>query len=393
MNSLVKQEHLCTALKIATQRNEHNMEDDVTILDYNVSPKLGADNTSNSADVVTVQVNYEYQNVRKQRSFIFKIPFNHPHYEMFRSRGMYETETNMYKTVLPKLNSFLPEPISPECYLLADQDTLVVEDLAVSGYRNGAARLDFQHCVILFKTVAKFQAASYKLSLEDPNLLNKISRKQFYHSNAGTVMSDKMFPLCEVIMRKEFVSANSIKKLEALKDKLVAKSSSDTDNQKFDLNVISHCGLKSPNVMFLYDQSGQHPISAKLIDFQTCRWSSPVCDVIGVCGMTVQFSVFENKFSQLKKIYLESFNQWLTLLECDKKYEEDEFDADMENLVLFRIYVFFCQGYLGVQQILNVPNLTSVDWNDETVTKVTADAEFMQLFLGWVKYFQKIELL
>ncbi|CAK9187022.1 unnamed protein product, partial [Ilex paraguariensis] len=187
--------------KNATQKGEHNAED-ITIIEYKVSPRLGDDNTSNCADVVSVQVTYEFQNDKKERSFIYKIPFNHPHYEAVRQLGMYETETNMYKTILPKLNAILPQPISPQCFLLADRDTLVMEDLAAYGYRNGPARLDFDHCVILFKTIAKFQAASYKLSLDDPTLKNVISQTQLYQSNLVTLMSDKMFSLYELLCGK-----------------------------------------------------------------------------------------------------------------------------------------------------------------------------------------------
>ena len=79
--------------------------------------------------------------------------------------------------------------------------------------------------------------------------------------------------------------------------------------------------------------------------------------------MAARFSEFEKKFAHLEEIYLRSLNQWLTFFECDGKYEHDQFEADMEKLALFKIYVFFFHGYQELQRILNVGNVITIDWN------------------------------
>jgi len=266
MEFLVQQEHLSKALEKAAQTNGH--EDAVTILGYQVSSRLGDDHTSNTADVVAVQVDYEYRAAKRHRSFIFKVPFNHPHYEIIRKLGMYHTENTMYATVLPKLNALLQQPISPECYLLANHDTLVLENLTARGYRNGPTKLDFDHCVVLLKTVAKFQAASYKVGQLDRTLLTVVPQKQLYQIGAMAVMNDKLCSLYERLMHEEGIEASSAEKLRALNSELNASSTdAEATTDVFDFEVLNHGSLKSANVMFRYDLQGRRSVSARFVDF------------------------------------------------------------------------------------------------------------------------------
>lgn len=70
--------------------------------------------------------------------------------------------------------------VSPELFLSANNQVLGLEDLTESGYQPVRGEYNFEHTVLLFKTLAHFHAASYKLQQLDPASLKIASTETIF---------------------------------------------------------------------------------------------------------------------------------------------------------------------------------------------------------------------
>lgn len=229
------------------------------------------------ATVASPQSPLETKNI----NFFTKLPppITSPQYDFIQQYGTFKKEVALYTTVFPEVLDGLDKRYIPECFLGLEDDVIVLEDMAHSGYEmpDKYKPFDFEHCKILMKTLARFHAKS--LIFEE--LYQKSLHDEFSHC-----MQETLWPLTDGRAKAMFDAA--VKGIVSLIDLI---PNLDEDQKKTfstkvtDLcvdhankllpsmkhkNVLCHGDLWANNILFKYDID-EKPAECCLIDFQLAR--------------------------------------------------------------------------------------------------------------------------
>lgn len=156
-------------------------------------------------------------------------------------------------------------------------------------------------------------------------------------------MATKQFSLVEGLFRHLNINQAALEKLLFWKERLMSSNPFLAPGESYNMQVLNHGDPKWSNILFKFDED--QPISVKFIDFQNCRWSSPLCDVLYLSTHSIASSVKENQFYSLRDIYLEELNLWLTKLGCGRRYEIKE-TFTMRNYLVHFALLYSCGSYI-----------------------------------------------
>lgn len=218
----------------------------------------------------------------KNINFFTKIPppISSPMYNFIEAYGAFKKEVALYTTVFPEMLDGLDKRCIPECFLGVENDVIVLEDMVHSGYTitDKSTPFDFEHCVILMKTLAKFHAKSFVFERQ----YKKTLRDEFSHC-----MHETLWPLADSKAKAMFDAA--VKGVVSMIDLLPGLSDDQRDSFKKKLvtlcadhidklspsvkhkNVLCHGDLWANNILFKYEVDGRRPVECCLIDFQLAR--------------------------------------------------------------------------------------------------------------------------
>ncbi|XP_039288740.1 uncharacterized protein LOC111057281 isoform X2 [Nilaparvata lugens] len=298
--------------------------------------------------------------------------------------GIMQQEQDMFKLVIPRLvalsNGDGHNLLTCDSYWpLPGPNIIVLEDLSALGFKmaDRQALLNYEEAVLVLKTVARFHAASYRLHMEDPVLvegfkevlLNEQNRQERprYVNNTFQVAAD------------EFQSRPETEKYGAKFRKLIDRSwtviadlmepnKDETDS----FNVLNHGDLWCTNILFKYSDN-QNATDVRLIDLQIPRYNSPALDLTYFLYSSVKNEVLQSSYKKLLSIYLEELNQ--ALLECrvDRQLSMQSLQKAMDEFLFFALYVLI--AYLPVflcnpEDALNLKDLCEDDFKNITENDV-----------------------
>lgn len=216
----------------------------------------------------------------KSINFFTKIPppISSPLYNHSQLYGTFKKEVALYTTVFPEMLNDLDKRYIPECFLGIENDVIVLEDMAHSGYMmtDKFMSFDFEHCEILMKTLAKFHAKSFIFEQQ---------YKKTLHDEFSHCMHETLWPADD---RAKAMFDASVKGIVSMIDLLPRLNDDQRNNFKEKIvklcvdhmdklspsikhkNVLCHGDLWANNILFKYD-ANKKPIECCLIDFQLAR--------------------------------------------------------------------------------------------------------------------------
>ncbi|CAG9825518.1 unnamed protein product [Phaedon cochleariae] len=264
-----------------------------------------------------LKLQYENGKTPNELTFFVKIlnGSNRVMFEMSKEMKAFEKESFYYETLLPSMlikrldcdyvtRSYFCEP-----YMI------VLENLGESGYRGSGKNvaLDFKHCTMCLKTLAKFHAEPilyelyksqehgkpYKLTDDYGDVLEDyVMTKVGNGANKFMRCSIKgMLDLIELVPENG-VSRSSFKK--ALQEESNRLLGEEKYSQGFRSTII-HCDLWSNNFLYQYDKRNEIE-RCKIIDFQTVAYGPPAFDVMSFIQSNTRKS-FRDKYQQKLLIY------------------------------------------------------------------------------------------
>ncbi|XP_054285914.1 uncharacterized protein LOC129002261 [Macrosteles quadrilineatus] len=320
-----------TFLQKALQRQEEK-EPTLTIEDFSVKLAVAAGNNYTS-QIFRVNVKYKSEDLHNSPSIIVKSPY--PHFQKI------EQETIMYKQILPKMKEKIKFDLGPTIYYSTQQNVLVLQDLTGSGYVmcNKFTQLDYPHCELVFRRLAKFHAASVALHSENPEIVEDLGKEVLY--TEGSTFVAMMKPLLThsiaVVTEALEATANSKEVIEFLLDNKqnFFESLIEVCQPKAKgLNVLNHGDLWNNNMMFKHKSSGEVE-DVKFVDFQALRYMSPAIDILYFSWTSADEEVRENRLQELYDVYLQELNECLQQLGCEERYTSEELWQDMKSSVKF----------------------------------------------------------
>ncbi|EZA55189.1 hypothetical protein X777_05259 [Ooceraea biroi] len=229
----------------------------------------------------------------------------------------------------------------PECCLGVENDVIVLEDMAHSGYTmtDKFMPFDYEHCATLMRTLAKFHAKS---------LIFEQQYKKTLHDKFTPCMQETLWPRTDGRARAMFDAA--VKGIVSMVD-LLPGLNSDHDGFKNKIkelcadhtdklspsakhkNVLCHGDLWANNILFKYDDDGK-PVECCLIDFQLARYNPPAHDVLCFLQFTTTRQLRKKHRNTLFRIYHDSMVAVMKEagLSISDIFPWDEFDESIRDL-------------------------------------------------------------
>ncbi|KAK2588158.1 hypothetical protein KPH14_004208 [Odynerus spinipes] len=348
--------------------------EDFSLIDYEVVPIDGVNGYLGQyftlkATVARPMTPLDTRNL----NFFTKIPppVSSPQYEFIQQYGAFKKEVELYTRVFPEVLHGSEEKCIPECFLGLENDVIVLEDMAHSGFvmTDKFQPFDFEHCEVLMKTLARFHAKSFIFEKQYERNLHD----EFSHCMQETLWPDKdgrsksMFDAAVkgTVSIIEMIPDLNEEEKTAFKQKVIDLSASHMNKlspSSKHKNVLCHGDLWANNILFKYDKD-EKPIECCLIDFQLARYNPPAHDVLCFFQFTTNRELREKHGDTLLKIYYDSMSEALKEVGLDIStiFPRSEFLASIEDLRTMCI----THGVLNTPIMLLEPGAASKYFSEE----------------------------
>lgn len=320
--------------------------------------------------------------------------------QMINDCAAFIKDGRMYDTVFPEFIKFQKEQGLedgeiyrgfPECYATfhdGKTDFIAMENLRIKGYKMGTRLegLDFNHCEIIMKNMARFHAISYVKFRGDYDEIMK----------TYPFLEEKMFQTEEKIneMQKTWMGGTITKIAQLMRDMDHPKEGENVDliykdPSKFWRTINSLAGSKVPyavvghgdcwtnNFLFLYDENTGKPLGMKFVDFQLSRASSRAVDLSYFIFTSPSMSVLNEQKEELLRIYHAEFVNFTKKLGLPDELQQT-FEEFMEEMDHFKFY-----GIVMGIMLLPIISANSVDVPDmDSFTGDITNTEETDKFFG-----------
>lgn len=364
----------------------------VTILKWHVKNNIIALGNNHTSELSRLTVEYQRRGRIFKKSFILKVPSTHPLYSLAIRFKMYEKEYPIYTEVLEEMYKLDGEHLGPKLYYADDKNSLIMKDLASSGYKmvDRIEQLDYDQCYIVLKSLAKFHALSVKL--EQNSKLSRDIKKILWLDNPEMEeeCAEFMINACEQMAEKLDRKFGVYEKLLQLtREGLYDKVQQEMNPNRFRFNVLTHGDCWLGNTLFKFDKYGNVK-KVKLIDFQCAAWLTPAYDILYFTLSSMRVEVFERHFNFLMETYIETLNKTLRFLQCGS-YSLEELYRDMDSLRLTMIIILGCH----LPQMLS-SHENPIDFKDfihdgkvdyPNYNKVFKNEIYLKVLHRWISYY------
>lgn len=212
-----------------------------------------------------------------------------------------------------------------ECYL-ARLDMVVLENLVVQGYQQHDTRsaMDYDHCVIVLKTLASFHAASVIFEENQSKTFSGSTRKLtdiypdiFFETEWVTTEGHPGNGLLVSTIRAalNFLKylpgyENNSEKFKIVREKLpemLMNLCEYVKPSRIYRNVLTHGDPWTSNMFFRYETDNV-PVEARFVDFQLYRYNPPAADVMCFLCLVTTREFRETNLERLLTTYYENFS-------------------------------------------------------------------------------------
>lgn len=349
--------------------------------------------------IIDLTVEYEEDGEPYKKFLIMKAPVTGQVTSFFDDLEMFTREIFLYDTIIPRMNSYLDVSLMPFCHKTINSKILVLENLVASKYeRLDGNRLHLKECLPIIEALAHFHAASYKVGQNDPALFYKTA----LHISPVLELRQKMAIYWEPVLVELLRLNNELSLIPKFKNIMAYLRREDDEvaskirYSQFDFFVLNHGDYRNENILLKYDSNGTVD-GVKIVDFQTCFWSTPIHDFIYFLIMSARVEVFENHFDTLLYWYLERLNEKLKTLDCSTIYTKSNFLDDLKTLnfccIIFTLASAVAEYPLDRASLVDdmlQKNMENIEACIETCTK---NELFIRQIVGILKLCDKLGLL
>lgn len=288
------------------------------------------------SDVIRLTFEYQECGINDKKSLILKLPKNWRQGSFLDELNVSIKETFMYTTIIPRINSYLDEPLTPAYFKTVNGNIICLENVSVHGYKtanDNRIHCDIKQCLVKIKALAHFHAVSHKIGQLDPQLL----RNKILHSVPIYEFKQKLSDFWKPIF-VELLARNDLHYLIPKLNEVDLQVSTDENDLKSKVDylslkflVINHGDYRNNNTLIRYGE--QDAIDGvKIIDFQTCFWSCPIHDFMYFFIIAADVESTENHYETLINWYLECLNEKLKTIDCIDRYTRQNFEEDLKIL-------------------------------------------------------------
>ncbi|CAK1589825.1 unnamed protein product [Parnassius mnemosyne] len=276
----------------------------------------------------------------------------------FRSDEFFRNEIAFYERVLPALLKFqseknMKEPFDKYTRLFLAHcdgvnDVVCLEDASLDSFGSAIRQegIDFDHCLVTVKTLAKYHAISFAMRDQDPEAFDRVSKEIFetyYDERLWNWYSRFWHRISNIAIdavEREYPNSIYVEKIKqfAVPERYIdmIKAVKDTTN-----GVISHGDSWTNN--FLYRYQDNRPVDAKIIDFQLTRCASPVLDLAFFIYACTNRELRQKYYKDLLKYYYDVLSNQIRDMgsDPDKVYSWDVFMGEMTKYSYFGLAFSF----------------------------------------------------
>ncbi|XP_058057651.1 uncharacterized protein LOC131208781 [Anopheles bellator] len=315
---------------------EHDLGHPVRIESFSAGPATSAGDNYLS-DVFWIRVLYDGGTAEK-RLLAKCMPDVGDRGTVLDALDAFRKETETFQQLLPAFSQLVSdsgsaglEQFGAKCYYATTDPvrTIVFEDLKALGFRmcdRTTGGLDFAHCALVMRKIAKFHAASmlYAARSEaNERLLRDRYSYGFY--NPRVALEDyRVFAVFQEGLEKFVQVAAGWPELEpAIVEKLRALLPSfkrrivdcvDPTNPATKVRVLNHGDLWSNNMMFRYETSADSDVVREVmfVDYQLSCYGSPGLDLVYCLYNCPRHEVRQNRcFEELQQLYHRTLSEAL----------------------------------------------------------------------------------
>lgn len=285
--------------------------------------------------------------------FIRRIPkSNNYHKEIICKLGVFAKETELYTGLLKELRKFIDGKVFPDCYLARKNDIIILEDVAVHGFKTMNPRKTFgtEQIESALQTLSKLHAASIAYEEDAGIRLDKVYQDALFETHFVSDLSHPWF----------HNACTSMNAIEAIVEAYFPHTQAQIYEKAYDIirtlpvrvnpsqkyrNVLTHGGMTTNHVLFKYNEAGEI-VDSVIASFQNVRYNTPALDVLLTIYLTTNRTLRVNNFESLLVLYYNCLSRELLDKDIDIKsiltwdqFKDSLDDAAISALAMAIVYL------------------------------------------------------
>lgn len=310
---------------------------------------------------------------------IIKIPpTNKTRREQFFARPCFLREALVYDEIIPLFTRFQESkgiiPTEDGFYQFAESygtlteeynEAIFMKDLKPEGFEmyNRHNYTTPDHIYLVMKILAKFHAIFYAMKDQCPEKVEKFmaikdifSTRKHDKDLLGYMNSLKIRALSTLCPDTE---QHLIDKVEKLFEKDFFDLLSDSTNGKLAEPYATVCHGDCWNNNILYKNENGKPVDARLIDWQVCRYASPVCDLMYYIFLGSSQKTRKEHYYKFLDVYYKELSAFMRRLGSnpEKMFPRHAFDAQLMKFGHFGLLMGFMVNPIVTTHKEDVPDL------------------------------------
>lgn len=295
-----------------------------------------------TSQIMHLTFEFEEEGIRKRKSFVLKQPRNDDTASFFNKYDFFKREKMIYDLILPRMNDFLEESLTPLSLKTTEPNLIILENLITAEYETGGSNrhlCNLNQCLSIFKALAYYHATSHKIAQMDPQLLHNA---MLQISTVSAELKKKSIALWQPIyweILAQNKASHLIPKLQKVFQHMIQNCDefiSKIHHSNFKFHVLSHGDFKKDNVLLKRGPNNMIE-GVKLIDLQASFWSTPIYDFTFFFTQSGNAQVVENHYETLVNWYLKCLNEKLEETNCTQRYRKEDFMEDIRSLRIYTI--------------------------------------------------------
>ncbi|XP_058455391.1 uncharacterized protein LOC131432857 [Malaya genurostris] len=317
---------------------------------------------------------------------------------------MFHREFLAYDVLIPALEKFQAEKSSssgkinngfwrvPKCYYTSCsveklEAMVIMEDLRENNFRmwNKYEPVDFEHSRMILEQLGKLHAISFAMKDQQPEMFEQFKTftdpiKTMIGMDPKKIMDNLFSEMYEraisTLTEKDNEVKESMGHLKGIVMDHYLNCVNAEDAEPY--AVIAHGDCWINNMMFTYDEKGSTPTDIRLIDWQLCRYVSPILDLSYFLFICTDEKLRSEHYDELLDIYYRSLSDHLVRLggDAERQFSRDAFHAQWKKYGRFGLLM----GLIVLPMICTASN--DLPDMDEYCEKLETETEFVPYEYG-----------
>lgn len=275
-----------------------------------------------------------------------------------QSIGMFHREVMAYNMVLPMFRKFQAEKgISakkdegfwrvPKCYyancnMKSMEAVIIMEDLREKKFRmwNKFEPVDFEHTRLLMEQLGMLHAISFAMKDQQPKQFEhfkqlidpmKIMIQMDPRKNIDNLFEEMFDRAVGTVSNEEGKVKEAMENLKGLVTEAYMDCVDGVGAEPY--TIIGHGDCWVNNMMYNYDGDEPTPNDIRLIDWQLCRYVSPILDLSYFIFICTDEELRKKHFEELLDVYYKSLSEYLKRLggDVERQFPRDAFEEQWKK--------------------------------------------------------------